>query len=83
MTAFDPIVGRYLYVDIAGAPHRIYFEEAGAGIPLVCLHTAGSDARQYRHLLCNAEIISRYRVVAFDLPWHGRSLPADKWWQAD
>ncbi len=38
---FDPITGRYLRLDIGGTPHRLYFEEAGQGIPLLCLHTAG------------------------------------------
>ena len=40
----EPILGRYLHLDIFGRPHRIYFEEAGKGIPLVCLHTAGTTA---------------------------------------
>ena len=39
----EPMVGRYVHVEIDGEMHRIYFEENGAGIPLVCLHTAGSD----------------------------------------
>ena len=62
-------------MDVQGAPCRIYVEEAGSGIPLVCLHTAGSDARQYRHLLCDTAITDHYRVIAFDLPWHGKSVP--------
>jgi pimeloyl-ACP methyl ester carboxylesterase len=80
VSALEPIVGRYLNLDIAGAPHRIYYEEAGAGIPLLCLHTAGADSRQYRHLLNDAAITARYRVVAFDMPYHGRSNPPDGWW---
>ena len=48
---FEPITGRYLQLDLLGAPHRLYVEEAGQGIPLLCLHTAGSDARQYRGLM--------------------------------
>ena len=71
----EPVVGRYLRLDFNGKPHRIYFEEAGQGIPLVCLHTAGADGRQYRALLNDAEITSRFRVIAFDLPWHGKSSP--------
>ena len=51
----EPIIGRYVHVDIGGEAHRIDFEENGAGIPLVCLHTAGSDGRQWRHLLTDAE----------------------------
>lgn len=71
----EPVVGRYLRLDFNGRPHRIYFEEAGQGTPLVCLHTAGADGRQYRALLNDAEITSRFRVIAFDLPWHGKSSP--------
>jgi len=75
MPEFEPIVGRYFTMDVAGDPCRIYVEEAGSGIPLVCLHTAGSDARQFRHLMCDEDITRNYRVIAFDLPWHGKSNP--------
>jgi pimeloyl-ACP methyl ester carboxylesterase len=71
----EPVVGRYLRLDLNGRPHRIYFEEAGQGITLVCLHTAGADARQYRALLNDDDITRRFRVIAFDLPWHGKSSP--------
>lgn len=75
----EPMVGRYVHVDIDGTPHRIYFEEAGAGIPLVCLHTAGSDARQWRYLLADEEFARHFRIIAFDMPWHGKSNPPDNW----
>ncbi len=75
MPKFEPIIGRYLNVFVAGRPCRIYVEEAGEGIPLVCLHTAGSDSRQYRHLMNDEEVTSRFRVIAFDMPWHGKSNP--------
>jgi len=71
----EPVVGRYLHLDIDGRPHRLYFEEAGEGIPLLCLHTAGADGRQYRAILNDPEITGRFRVIAFDLPWHGKSSP--------
>ncbi|WP_421998133.1 alpha/beta fold hydrolase [Reyranella sp.] len=73
----EPVVGRYLRLDLDGRPQRIYFEEAGPadGIPLLCLHTAGADGRQYRALLNDAEVTRRFRVIAFDLPWHGKSSP--------
>ena len=73
----EPIVGRYVHVDIGGVMHRIYFEENGSGVPLVCLHTAGSDNRQWRHLLCDEELTKHYRIIAFDMPWHGKSNPPD------
>lgn len=71
----EPIVGRYAQVEIQDRANRIYFEEAGQGIPLVCLHTAGADATQFRHLLNDQGITNDYRIIAFDLPWHGKSLP--------
>ncbi len=74
---FEPIVGRYLHLELSGRPHRLYVEEAGQGIPLVCLHTAGADARQFRHLLNDEAITQHYRVIAFDMPWHGKSLPPE------
>ncbi len=80
MPDFEPISARYISVDIGGKPHRVFVEEAGSGIPLLCLHTAGADSRQYRHLLNDTEVTARFRVICFDLPWHGRSDPPDGWW---
>ncbi len=77
MSALEPIVGRYVHLDCEGRRYRIYFEEAGQGIPLLCLHTAGSDGRQFRGLLNDASVIRNYRVIAFDLPWHGKSSPPE------
>jgi len=71
----DPIVGRYINLVLEGRPHRIYFEEAGSGIPLLCLHTAGADGRQYRAILNDKAITENFRVIVFDLPWHGKSSP--------
>ena len=76
---FEPIVGRYMHLDLFGKPHRIYVEQAGEGTPLLCLHTAGSDGRQYRGLMNDARVTSRHRVIAFDMPWHGKSSPPSGW----
>lgn len=76
----EPIVGRYLAIRSGEADHRIFFEEAGQGIPLLCLHTAGADSRQYRHLLNDEAVTRRFRVIAFDMPYHGRSTPPAGWW---
>ena len=75
----EPIIGRYVHVEIEGVAYRIHFEEAGAGIPLVCLHTAGAHSGQYRHLMCDPRMTDRFRVIAFDLPWHGKSNPPVGW----
>lgn len=80
MPDFEPIVGRYITVDIAGEKHRLFVEEAGKGIPLLCLHTAGNDTRQYRHVMNDKAVTDRFRVIGFDMPYHGRSTPPDKWW---
>ncbi|MFC1873539.1 alpha/beta fold hydrolase [Chloroflexota bacterium] len=75
MPDLERIIGRYLHLSVQSVPLRIYFEEAGVGIPLVCLHTAGCDSRQYRHLMSDDAVTNHYRVIAFDLPWHGKSNP--------
>jgi pimeloyl-ACP methyl ester carboxylesterase len=80
---FEPITGRYVYLDLGGKPHRVYFEEAGQGIALVCLHTAGADGRQFRHLMNDAAVTKHFRVLAFDMPWHGKSLPPEGWEQQE
>ena len=77
--AVSPIVGGYLQLDVAGTSNRIYFETAGEGQSVLCLHTAGADSRQFRHLMEDEELTSRYRFVAFDMPWHGRSDPPTEW----
>ena len=79
MPTFEPIVGRYISMVVAGDTMRIYVEEAGSGIPLVCLHTAGSDSRQFRHLMTDPSIKDHYRLLAFDMPWHGKSNPPIGW----
>ncbi|WP_420393874.1 alpha/beta fold hydrolase [Acuticoccus sp.] len=77
----DSIVGRSaaMAAMVDGRPTRarIAWLEAGRGAPLVLLHTAGADARQYRHQLADRALQSRYRMVAFDLPWHGSSSGTD------
>ena len=80
---FEPVTGRYLRIELLGKPHRVYVEEAGAGIPLLCLHTAGADTRQFRAVLNDERVLAHYRVIAFDLPWHGKSSPPPGWQRDD
>lgn len=79
---FDSPVGRYVHLDIEGADHRVYFEEAGEGVPLLLQHTAGCHGSQWRHLFECAEITRHFRLIAYDLPFHGKSLPpvGPQWW---
>lgn len=76
---FEPVIGRYMTLDLEGRPHRLYVEEAGQGTPLLCLHTAGSDTRQWRGLMNDPRITDSHRVIAFDMPWHGKSSPPEGW----
>jgi pimeloyl-ACP methyl ester carboxylesterase len=76
---FEAAVGRYLPLEVDGKRYRLYVEEAGSGIPLLCLHTAGSDGRQFRGLMNDKALTSQFRVIAFDLPWHGKSSPPSGW----
>ncbi|MCH8465554.1 MAG: alpha/beta hydrolase [Roseinatronobacter sp.] len=73
----EPIIGQYVTVTIAGTPRRSYFETAGQGRAVLCLHTAGADTRQWRHLMNDPEITAQNRLIAFDMPWHGKSLPPE------
>lgn len=77
----DPtqIRGRYVPARAAGALADLYVEEAGSGVPVLCLHTAGADSRQYGALLADAELASHYRLVAVDMPFHGRTMPPLDW----
>lgn len=75
--SLEPITGRYLNVTVAGRAQRIYVEMAGEGRPVLCLHTAGADTRQWRHVLNDAELARTHRFFAFDMPWHGKSLPPE------
>lgn len=75
----EPIVGRYMCLNLGGRENRVYFEEAGQGIPVVCLHTAGADSRQFRHLMTDPAVTDHFRLLAFDLPWHGKSTPPAGW----
>ena len=80
--SLEGIVGRYRSLEIQGERYRVYYEEAGEGIPLLCQHTAGAHGAQWRHLLESDELTREFRVIAYDLPFHGKSLPPEErsWW---
>ena len=83
--SFDSPVGRYVHLDLGGQDHRVYFEEAGSGIPLLLQHTAGCHGSQWRHLFECRAITDHFRLIAYDLPFHGKSLPpvGPKWWASE
>ncbi len=75
----ENIIGRYANIKVSDQELRVYFEEAGEGTPVLLFHTAGADNRQWRHILNDPELTSRYRFIAPDMPWHGKSLPPEGW----
>ena len=85
--AVDEVTGRYVTVDVSGVDHRVYFEENGPedGIPLLCQHTAGCNNQEWRQVLRDEEITDQFRVIAYDLPFHGKSAPptSQEWWTED
>ena len=80
---YDAPIGRYVHVTLGGHDHRVYYEEAGQGIPLLLQHTAGSHGIQWRHVMECTEITDHFRVIAYDLPFHGKSIPpvSRRWWE--
>lgn len=81
--SYDAPTGRYIHLELEGTDYRIYYEEAGVGgIPMLLQHTAGCHGSQYRHLFENPEITKHFHLIAYDLPFHGKSLPpvTHKWW---
>jgi pimeloyl-ACP methyl ester carboxylesterase len=85
MARFDNATGRYIYLTIDGMEYRVYFEESGTGIPMLLQHTAGSDGRQWRHFLENADVAKNFRMIAYDLPYHAKSVPptGKEWWKEE
>ncbi len=78
----DSPVGRYIHLDILGTVYRVYYECAGRGIPLLLQHTAGCHSAQWRHLMECQDITDHFQLIAYDLPFHGKSIPpvSKKWW---
>jgi pimeloyl-ACP methyl ester carboxylesterase len=85
MATHSPIRGGYVYLPVQGLEYRVYYEEAGAGIPLILMHTAGTDGRLYRHMLEDPDMTRDFRIIAVDLPYHGKSLPPleKEWWKEE
>lgn len=78
----DPI-GRYVRYSLGSENYRVYYEQAGSGdVPVLFLHTAGGDGRQYRNVLANPRLQRKYRMTAMDMPYHGKSVPpvGTAWW---
>lgn len=77
----DHITGRYIFIDApVWGRTKIFVETAGDGsTPIVFLHTAGSDSRQYHGVMNNSRMRQKCTMYAFDLPAHGRSFPGSNY----
>lgn len=73
------VIGRYVSLITQEGPCEVFFEAAGSGSPVVFLHTAGADSRQYGALLSDVALARDWKLLAFDCPFHGRSLPPLDW----
>jgi pimeloyl-ACP methyl ester carboxylesterase len=85
MGRVSPVTGHYVDVEVKGEALKVFFLENGQGRPLVCQHTAGCHNHQWRGLLEDPEITSKYRVIAYDLARHGKSDPPTnkEWWKEE
>lgn len=85
MSKISPVIGRYVTIEVDGLEYKVFYLENGTGQPLVCQHTAGAHNHQWRGLLEDEEITANYRVIAYDLPRHGKSDPPEntEWWKEE
>ncbi|MDF1670735.1 MAG: alpha/beta hydrolase [Roseovarius sp.] len=85
MVKHSPVTGRYVTIDVDGCEYKVFYMQNGQGTPLVCQHTAGCHGHQWRDLLEDEEVTSKYNVIAYDLPRHGKSDPPHnkKFWEEE
>ncbi|WP_293696079.1 alpha/beta hydrolase [uncultured Agrococcus sp.] len=67
--------GEYVRIESSAGSSDVFVERAGCGPQLLCLATAGSDTTQFHGLITDTDIADRFELIAFDLPWHGKSVP--------
>lgn len=68
-----PIAPNGQVVQINGK--SVYYEETGTGEALLLLHRFGASANEWKDYV--GPLAAVYRVIAVDLPGHGRSEPVD------
>lgn len=82
----EPVTGHYVTIPFKGVDYRVYYETSGEGsVPLLCLHTAGAHNAEWRFLLNDPYMRQHFKCYAFDLPFHGKSLPPEdvEWWKSE
>jgi pimeloyl-ACP methyl ester carboxylesterase len=85
MVKIDKVIGKYVHLTVQDVEYRVFYEESGQGIPMICQHGGGGDGLEWRHMLNDSDITSKYRVIVPDLPYHGKSLPPEsvEWWKQE
>lgn len=73
------ITGGYHPVTADSETYEIYIETAGQGVPVLLLHTAGADSRQFQAQLSDTGLTANWQFFAPDMPFHGRSMPPLAW----
>lgn len=73
------IQGQYGQIATRSHGYDVYYESAGKGVPVLFLHTAGADGRQYQEQMSDVELAKRFEMFALDLPFHGKSSPPKDW----
>ena len=83
MAKYAAITGKYIYVTVEGIEYRVYFEEAGTGIPIVCPAYRRFRWQTMETPIGRPRFNQRFRFIAIDLPYHGKSLPPDsvRFWE--
>lgn len=78
----SPVTGHYVDVEVDGTKYEVFYLQNGTGVPLICQHTAGANNHQWRNLLRDEEVTKDFQVIAYDLPYHGKSDPphGKEWW---
>ena len=67
--AQEPVSPNGKFATINGL--KIYYEESGRGMPVMLLHHYFATASQWKTYI--PELAKKYKVIAVDLPGHGRS----------
>ncbi len=79
MASFSPVTGHYVTITVDDSEYKVFYLEHGQGQPLLCQHTAGCHNHQWRDMLEDTDITDNYRIIAYDLPRHGKSDPPHNW----
>ena len=80
--SLERLRGRYLRLSGISLEQTWVFEESAGDSDkpvMLMLHTAGADSRQWHGLMSDEALLRDWRLVAFDMPFHGRSSPPLHW----